>query len=422
MPTGQDLGDLFANAAGANINRPQMNAFIANSQARNGLVSAQTQDAMIKAQQAQEELDAHQKLPQAIADANPGMKPSEAALAATYMVGHLGDAQTSLKALGTGMLGFGTPAQQVSGQQMNQGKVAPLQAVPNNYAVPAGQAPPDVLQSPQGAAQTAQTQALTGKDVAQAELEHANAKAAGTKGTSTLDPDTLDKAARVVMADPNKMSTYAGFGQSGQANKDAINTRVSQMLNQARMSTDQMIQQRAIAKASVGSAGAAAKQQQALDAFTPLVKANGDRVNQLLDQIDAAGGAGIDEPIINGFQRMVGRQLGSNDLAELHSVFASYQSEVARLLASGPSMNGVISDHARTMLGQMAPETMSASQARQVLGRIDTEISIRRQGVHNSLNEAAAAQLPVSSPHTDGNVPAPTGAAGALPTGFHALN
>ena len=128
MPTGQDLGDLFANAAGANINRPQMNAFIANSQARNGLVSAQTQDAMIKAQQAQEELDAHQKLPQAIADANPGMKPSEAALAATYMIGHLGDAQTSLKALGTGMLGFGTPAQQVSGQQMNQGKVAPLQA------------------------------------------------------------------------------------------------------------------------------------------------------------------------------------------------------------------------------------------------------------------------------------------------------
>ena len=56
--SGSPLGDLFAGAAGANINRPQLNAFVANSQAINGLRSAQTQDALIKAQQAQEETDA----------------------------------------------------------------------------------------------------------------------------------------------------------------------------------------------------------------------------------------------------------------------------------------------------------------------------------------------------------------------------
>src|SRR5208283_3063894 len=94
QPLGQSLGDLFSGT-----NRPQLNAFVANSQARNGLVSAQTQEAMIKAQQAQEELDAHTKLPTALQAAFPDMKGSEAALAATFMIGHFGDAQVALKAL-----------------------------------------------------------------------------------------------------------------------------------------------------------------------------------------------------------------------------------------------------------------------------------------------------------------------------------
>jgi hypothetical protein len=85
-------------------------------------------------------------------------------------------------------------------------------------------------------------------------------------------------------------------------------------------------------------------------------------------------------------------------------------------------MNGVISDHARDMLGSMAPETMSASGARRVLGRIDTEINIRHKGVADSLHEAAGAQLPVTSTHQVGNAPAPPGAADDVPAGFHRLN
>ena len=64
-----DLGSIFGQSSGVSAgpgsnpildilsgtNRPQLNAFVANSQARNGLVSAQTQEAMIKAAQAQEE-------------------------------------------------------------------------------------------------------------------------------------------------------------------------------------------------------------------------------------------------------------------------------------------------------------------------------------------------------------------------------
>ena len=86
--------------------------------------------------------------------------------------------------------------------------------------------------------------------------------------------------------------------------------------------------------------------------------------------------------------------------------------EVARLLTAGPSMNGVISDHARGDVQGMAPENMTASQARRVLNRIDIEIGIRRQGVQSALEGAANAQLPViSGPSTGG--PPPPAAAGA---------
>ena len=51
------LGDLFGG-----LNRPQLNSFVATSQARNGLVSAQTQEAMIKAAQAQEQMQAWDRI------------------------------------------------------------------------------------------------------------------------------------------------------------------------------------------------------------------------------------------------------------------------------------------------------------------------------------------------------------------------
>lgn len=417
MADGQGLADLLSGAAGAPVNRPQLNAFVANSQAINGLRSAQTQDALLKAQQAQEELDAHGRIADELQATYPDMRPSEANLTRDMLIGHFGDAVTALKAVGQLKLGFGTPEQQTRGQQMFEGKNAPPVNVPPNFIMPKGSGLEGLPIQ-----QTATGQALTGLDVAKAEEAHEKARNAGV--TSTLSPAALEEAARVTMADPSKMSSYAGFGASGQKNRDAINNRRAQMLNDAGMTTDDMIRQRAITKASVGAAGQAAKQQQTLEAFMPLIKANGDRITELLDHLDASGGAGIDEPIVNSMERMLGRKLNSDDLTELHSVFTGYQAEVGRLLAAGPSMNGVISDHARELVNGMAPENMSSSGARRVINRIDTEIGIRHKGVVNSVNEAAAAQLPVISQHTPGNVPstAPPSGGDDLPPGFTRKN
>lgn len=437
---GQGLADLLSGAAGAPVNRQGLNAFVANSQATNGLRSAQTEEALLNAQRAQDEQTAAGQLEDAFVKS--GARPADAHLMAVAAKMHSGSAVNAMdmfKAYNATVLGdpskLNTPDQTAAAQAIS-GKLEGPQNLPNNFSLPAGVTPPTMGQSPQGVAQTADTQsqtalrgaqkvqvgALTGLDIARAEDEHA--KATNATSLSSLGPAAIDEGARVTMADPNKMSTYAGFGASGQKNKDAINNRRAQMLNDAGMTPDDMIRQRAITKASVGAAGQAAKQRQVLDAYMPLVKANGDRILQLLDQVDAAGSAGVDEPIVNGFERMLGRKLNSDDLTELHSVFTSYQAEIARLLASGPTMNGVVSDNSRELLGSMAPETMSSSGARRVINRIGIETDIRRQGVQHSLEEAAGAQLPViSTPRAaapSGGTP-PAGKGGA-PAGLTLLN
>ena len=417
----ESLFDTLAGSFGHGVDRPALNAFVANSQATNGLRSAQTEEALNNAQLKQEELQAHQGLESSLAgvtgdDGQPLLRGSQVKLVANELKGHFGDAKSVMEALreaqgahNTGVLSdpnqLGTVAQ-TAAQQGLQGKVAEPVALPNNFTTLPGSPPVVAQQSPQGAAATAQTKAMTGLDVARAEEEHARAQHM-LKPVGSLDPGTLTDAAQVVMADPTKMSQYAGFGASGQANKDGINNEISRQLNAAGMSATDMIRQRAISKASVGAAGAAAKQAEVLDAFTPLVKSNSDRIMQLLDTIGDDGG---NMPIIAGLERASGRQMGSDDLAELHSVFGTYQQEVARLLASSPTMAGVISDKARGDVQAMAPENMTTGQARRVLNRINTEIGIRRAGVQNAMDAATGAQLPVTAP---GSKPSPAAPAAA---------
>ncbi len=150
--SGSPLADLFGG-----VNRPQLNAFVANSQARNGLVSAQTQDAIIKAQQAQEDMEAHDRLPQELIDANPGMKQSEAMLARDLLVHVAGGSENALKVLGSLKAGYGqTPAEQLQGQTLATGKPPGPETIPGNYVMPptSPYANLPVQQNPESQAQT----------------------------------------------------------------------------------------------------------------------------------------------------------------------------------------------------------------------------------------------------------------------------
>ena len=186
--SGSPLGDLFAGAAGANINRPQLNAFVANSQAMNGLRSAQTQDALIKAQQQQEEIEAHGRLFDELTQS--GMKPSDAMLTRDLMISHFGDAQTALKAVGTVKLGYGSPADQTSGQQMIEGKLAPPVVTGGSFQMPpnSGLANAPMQQTPMETAQTGDVRSQTA-------LRNAQAAAGGFNphtGGGPIDPNVVN--------------------------------------------------------------------------------------------------------------------------------------------------------------------------------------------------------------------------------------
>lgn len=220
--TGQGLADLFGG-----VNRPQLNAFVATSQARNGLVSAQTQDAMIKATQAQERIDAYNRIPTELKATSPDMSDSESQLARDLIIQQSGgDPVNALKALGQLKLGYGTPTQQTSGQQMFEGKLAGPVTTPNNYQMPAGSplANTPVQQSPQGAADTANLNASAALHAAQAQAGGFNPHTNG----APLDPNAVNFGAYMLY----KTGKMPSLGMGGGAGRSAIISGAAQLAQQ----------------------------------------------------------------------------------------------------------------------------------------------------------------------------------------------
>lgn len=162
MADTQMLGDVLAGAAGAPINRPALNAYVAQGQAMTGLRSAQTEEALTRATKAQEEMRAGQQLEDALAGT---LGPSRARVAATVMRAGYGNAQQALEALKTNQeIGFrdtlGDPMQlggraQTAAQQGVQGRLVDPINIPKEYATAPGAPAPIVQQTPLGVAETA---------------------------------------------------------------------------------------------------------------------------------------------------------------------------------------------------------------------------------------------------------------------------
>src|ERR1700742_492588 len=124
MPTGQGLADLLSGAAGAPVNRSALNSFVANSQATNSLRSAQTDEAMLNAQRAQDEQIAAGNLEDAFIKA--GARPADAHLMAVASRMHAGSAVNAMdmfKAYNSTVLGdpskLNTPDQTAAAQAIS---------------------------------------------------------------------------------------------------------------------------------------------------------------------------------------------------------------------------------------------------------------------------------------------------------------
>jgi hypothetical protein len=176
----QDLFDTLSGAFGHGVDRPALNAFVANSQATNGLRSAQTTEALNNAQQQQEEQQARSTLESTIAgvlgdDGKPLVSPSAARFVAQEQIAKMGSAQQVMAALreaqqahNTGIASdpskLGTPAA-TAAIQGNTNKLAEPIAAPasGEYSLPAGLPQPNFQETPQGAAKLTDIQAQAGQ-------------------------------------------------------------------------------------------------------------------------------------------------------------------------------------------------------------------------------------------------------------------
>ena len=212
MADATSLFDTLAGAAGHPVNRAGLNNYVATSQATNGLRSAQTTEALLKAQSAVDEQDAQGHLEGALGDLLGPGNEAKAHAASIIMKSHFGDARTAFEAIKSAkqsgaldVLGdptkLGTP-EQTAASQVTTGKLAPLTTVPDNYAVPAGLPAPTVLQSPEGAAKTKNYEATGNLHQEQADNPSAfhPGKAAGS---GTLSGDDARLIAQYIHDNPN---------------------------------------------------------------------------------------------------------------------------------------------------------------------------------------------------------------------------
>lgn len=215
------------------------------------------------------------------------------------------------------------------------------------------------------------------------------------------DPTLRRTAAVVVASDPARMRDYATFGAAGQGIRTAINQEIGQLKKETGMSDGDFVSLRARAKADASNLTKLTAQNAQIEQAEGLLKANGQRALDLINMVDATG-----IPLIEGFRRSAKAKMGGVNEAELKSVMTAFQTEAARLLTSGPTMNGVISDSARHEVANMSPENMSADQAKRVINRIFTEADIRHGLNLDQINKASSG-IPVGATPTPQAAPTP---------------
>jgi hypothetical protein len=228
----QALGDALAGAFGHDVNRPGLEAFVANSQSANGLRSAQTQEALLKAQQMQEEQQANSQLEDAFVNAGlPGSQAHLAAIEATRIHGSAKDALEAVKGVqqinATSTLGdvnqLNSPTQ-TAAQQALTGKVAEPVAVHPEYATLPGMNAPNVQQTPLGAAQTGAQHAI-------ANLRQTQSDVGGFRpqtGAGANDPQTIEMGGYQLY----KTNTLPALGMGGGALKAAMLAKAAEYANQ----------------------------------------------------------------------------------------------------------------------------------------------------------------------------------------------
>ena len=182
----------------------------------------------------------------------------------------------------------------------------------------------------------------------------------------------LENAFALTQRFPQPLFFFAvPFGAAGKNARDQINKIMQKQLDVAGISPTKLVQMRAQAKAQAASGKQLTEMSNAVGAYEKLAKFNGERILQLIDNLDDTG-----LPVLEGFKRRAQRGIGSDDSAELMSVLIPYQTDVARII-NNPRLVGVLPVEALKEAQNMVPSSMTKSQAKRIIGRIAVEMDMR---------------------------------------------
>lgn len=210
---GPGLGDFLAGVGGRPVNRPALEAFVANSQAQNGLRSAQTEEALLNAQTQRDEQDARTRMEGNLFDAltavgDPHAREHAAvvnsAMASKY--GNFKDSEAGFNELlknvntQTVMNPNNAPdARTAADQALNPGanpyQVDQGQLIPRMQPAGGAATAPTVFQTPGSQATQAAQQGLAHLHDVQADAGGFNPHAAGV---ASLDPETQSAVQKAV--------------------------------------------------------------------------------------------------------------------------------------------------------------------------------------------------------------------------------
>jgi hypothetical protein len=206
--------------------------------------------------------------------------------------------------------------------------------------------------------------------------------AGGPMAAGDLTPEAVHDAVIDVLADPRRMSQYAG-GMGGQKTRTVINNAKASFLKEVGMTEDQVVRQQAIAKSQIKSISDLVGMQNAVSAYETVARGNGDRALELIHKVNSTG-----IPALNSAKRIGEQQLkGSADAAELIQVLQNYQTEVARIVAN-PRLVGQLTDTARKEIEGVVPANMTPAQAERVIKRLSFEFDLRNKGIQDSIDTA----------------------------------
>lgn len=208
------LGDLLSGIGGHGVDRPALEAFVANSQANNGLRTAQTSEALLNAQKLYEQQQARGRFKNDLV--TDGTRESRASVISDGAIAALGDNFDKIEdALGKDQgQGFRTTlgdpnadaAARLAASAGLTGKIpSPYEQVPDNYV--------DITHPGTGPQQTAEGAAVTAAHQGTADLSTAHAQHPEAFGGAAANMSLMQDPQR-----QSKLSAMLGSGYLGPTN------------------------------------------------------------------------------------------------------------------------------------------------------------------------------------------------------------